>query len=121
VANHLVSRYDVASYFLLKKTNNISTITHCVQDNPNSVSDKENYNPVPSEYFVYWKNYKTANTPQELQRQIWLILDYYFIKLSGWSGESLKERVLVENRESFVEDLPNGTEDCSKLMMATDH
>jgi wobble nucleotide-excising tRNase len=32
---HLVSRYDVASYYLLSKSNNnISKIKHCVQDNP---------------------------------------------------------------------------------------
>jgi len=30
----------------------------------------------------------------------------------------LIERVLVDNRENFVEQLPNGTEDSSKLMMA---
>jgi wobble nucleotide-excising tRNase len=120
VANDFVSRYDVASYYLLSKpSNNISKIKHCVQGNPNIVGEKQNYNPVPSEYAHLWKDYKSENNPMALRSLIWQILDYYFIKLSSGSGDDLRNRVLIERRDSFVEQLPNGTEDNSKLIMAT--
>jgi hypothetical protein len=50
---------------------------------------------------------------------IWQILDYYFVKLSGGNGDDLRERVLDENREKFVVQLPNGTEDNTKLILAS--
>jgi len=40
------------------------------------------------------------------------------MRLSGCTGSGLKERVLVENRDKFVEQLLNGTEDNARLMMA---
>jgi wobble nucleotide-excising tRNase len=120
VANHLVEKYDVASYYLLSKpNNNISKIKHCVQDNPNIVGEKQNYNPVPGKYAALWKDFKTTDTPKALQSQIWQILDCYFIEISSGNGDDLRKRVLVMNRASFIERLPNGTEDTSKLMLAT--
>jgi len=118
VANPLVSKYEVASYFLLTKTDNNSTVTHCIQNNPNAAGEKENYNPVPSEYAALWKDYKSVNTPKVLRSLIWQILDFYFVKLSQGNGDSLKECVLITNRDKFIEQLPNGTEDSSKLVMA---
>ena len=120
VANHLVSRYDVASYFHFSKTNmNISKIKHCTQDNPNIIGEKQNYNPVPSKYAALWKEFKTVDTLKTLQSLIWQILDCYFIELSNGNGDDLRNCVLVTHRGNFIERLPNGTEDTSKLIMAT--
>lgn len=120
VANHLVSRYKVVSYYLLSKpSNNISIIKYCIQDNPNIVDEKRNYNPVPSKYAVLWKDYKAADKVRPLRNLMWQILDFYFIELLQGNGEDLRNRVLVVNRDNFIEYLPNGTEDASKLVMAT--
>jgi hypothetical protein len=83
------------------------------------VGDFENYNPVPSEYAVLWKDYKTVESPKSLLSLIWQILDYYFVKLSDGDGNDLRNKVLVDHRENFIELLPNGTEDNSNLVMAT--
>jgi wobble nucleotide-excising tRNase len=120
VANHLVARYDVASYYLLTKpSDNISKIKHCVKDNPNVIGEMQNYNPVPSEYARLWKDYKSEDKPKVIRSLIWQILDYYFVKLSGGNGDDLRERVLVEKRENFIEHLPNSTEDNTKWIMAS--
>ena len=119
IANYLVHRYDIASYYLLKKADNISKITHCIQPNQKVAGEMENFNPVPSEYTALWNEYKVASTPKVLRSLIWQILDYYFVKLIGKNGDELRECVLVEKRENFVEKLPNGTEDNSKHIMAS--
>jgi wobble nucleotide-excising tRNase len=118
-ANYLVNRYDVASYYLLKKSGNLSTVTHCVRPDSQRVSEFENYNPVPSEYAALWKDYKSVESPKSLLSLIWQILDYYFVKLSDGDGNDLRAKVLVAHRENFIDHLPNGTEDNSKLVMAT--
>jgi wobble nucleotide-excising tRNase len=118
-ANYLVNRYDVASYYLLKKAGNVSTVTRCVRPDERNIGEYENYNPVPSEYAMLWKDYKSVESPKSLLSLIWQILDYYFVKLSDLNGDDLRDKVLVAHRENFIEQLPNGTADNSKLVMAT--
>jgi wobble nucleotide-excising tRNase len=120
-ANYLVSRYDVASYYLLRKSGNVSTIQHCVQNDPRNIGGQENFNPVPSEYAALWKEFKTVESPKSLFSLIWQILDFNFVIITEGEGggDGLRYKVLVENRDNFIEQLPNETEDNSKLVMAT--
>jgi wobble nucleotide-excising tRNase len=118
-ANYLVNRYDVASYFHLTKSDNVSKVKLCVRPDQKSAGNIENYNPVPSEYAILWKDYKTAETSLMLRNIIWQILDYYFVQMSEMDGDNLREKILVTNREKFIEKFPNGQEDKSKLVMVT--
>jgi len=118
-ANHFVARYDVASYYHLKKINNVSTITHCIRDNPKVVDEKINYNPVSSIYAKLWKDYKSENNPKELRSLIIQILDNYFIYLSGNNWNDLHEYILDVNRESFIKRQSNGMDDSSMHIAAS--
>jgi hypothetical protein len=61
----------------------------------------------------------SAETLLVLRNLIWQILDYYFVQISDMDGDNLREKILVTNREKFIEKYPNGQEDKSKFLLVT--
>jgi len=118
-ANYSVNQYDVASYFYVTKTDNISRVKLCVKPDPRRTGDFQNYNPMPSEYAGFWREYTSVQSILSLINVMWQILDFYFVQMREMDGDNLIDTLLVANKERFVERLPNGTEDKSKLIMVT--
>lgn len=113
-----VKRYEYASYYLVQKFDNRSSITHCVKQNPDIPSEKMNYNPVKNAYAALWDEYKEVTSGIALMNVIRRILEYYFLQLSGLEGSTLRQRILVDHKYDFTHD-EAGNEDDSKYRMAS--
>jgi len=119
IANRLVSRFDIASYFRITKSSNLSVIELCVREKAGVANALENFNPVPSEYVALWDEYKSSKTTKSLQSIACQILEYYFVKITNMHGDSLQTYILEERRSDFIVNQSNGTVDNSRLLMAT--
>lgn len=113
-----VKRYEFASYYLIQKFDNRSSITHCVKQNPDAPSEKINYNPVKNAYAALWDEYKEVSGGIALMNVIRRILEYYFLQLSGFEGSTLRQRILVDHKYDFTHD-EAGNEDDTKYKMAS--
>ena len=47
------------------------------------------------------------------------ILEYYFMQLCGYDSMNIRKRVLDENREKFIEQVPNSQPDMTKYNLAS--
>lgn len=111
--------YRFVSFFEITKMDNQSEIKPCLQRNKETPSIEENRNPVQNSYSALWDTYREVSSPNTLVNVIRQILDYYFLQLCGYSGISIKEEILKNHRQDFIKKLPDGTEDCSDLHMAS--
>jgi wobble nucleotide-excising tRNase len=104
--NYPVNHYDVASYFHITKVDNVSHVKLCVKPESRRTGDFQNYNPMPSEYTGFWKEYKTVQSTLTLLNVMWQILDFYFVQMSEMDGDALIDMLLVINKERFIERFP---------------
>jgi wobble nucleotide-excising tRNase len=113
--------YNCVSFFVVKKAGNVSGVSLCEKKKYPFERDEEmeNQNPVKNSYAALWDEYKEVDTAIPLLSVIFRILDYYFLQICGHDGDKLHDRVLVDHRVSFVEFMPNGTEDLTKFHMAS--
>lgn len=79
----------------------------------------ENYNPVLNSYAALWSEYKEVNSEIPLVNVVRRILEYYFLQLCGYEGTDLRNRILVDNREKFIELLEDGTSDTTRYQIAS--
>ena len=108
--------FHCVNFYLVEKKRNVSSITPCTRKDPD---DKEpavekNYTPVHNAYYTLWQEYKAAPSAVALKRIIHQILEYYFIQISGYDGQSLTERVL-KNEKVFIRQKDDGTENSDLL------
>ena len=68
---------------------------------------EHNYSPMHNAYSSLWKEYKEVESPVALRRIIKQILEYYFIQISGFDGQSLPERIL-KKEEVFLKNNDDG-------------
>lgn len=54
--------YRYASYYLVKKANNVSGVTLCIRNRHDAPSQKEKYSPVLNSYATLWNEYKEASS-----------------------------------------------------------
>ena len=108
--------FHCVNFYLIDKKNNVSTITCCTRKDPHSEEPaiEHNYTPVHNAYSSLWKEYKAAESPVVLRRIIKQILEYYFIQISGFDGQSLTDRIL-KKEEVFLKDNPDGTKNNDML------
>ena len=111
-------RYDIVSYYLIRKTNNKSSIKLCDKVNPDAPSDRMNVNPVKNSYAALWEEYKELTNPLPLMNVIRRILEYYFLQLCGYGGDYLRNRILVECKDKFIQT-NDGNVDDSKYLLAS--
>ena len=67
-------------------------------DNP---SKWNNVSPVKDSYSDLWDQYRTATSATTLINIIRRILEYYFLQMGGYDGETLYQRVLIDNEDKF--------------------
>lgn len=97
-----VKRYKWNNFYLIDKHNNKSSVRFCVRKNDLGIF--ENYNPVQNSYAALWEEYKEAKTTITLLNIIRRILEYYFLQMCGYDGNTLRKIILEDNRQLFVDE-----------------
>ena len=60
-----------------------------------------------------WKEYKEAKSATVIMRTARQILEYYFIQISGYEGQTLTDRIM-KRKDEFLEIRPDWTENREK-------
>lgn len=112
--------YHCVNFYLIKKKDNVSTITPCTKKDAfgRTPAIEQNYTPVYNAYRTLWREYKEATSPVVLKQVIRQILEYYFIQICGYKGEQLSD-LLKEKQELFVKQNDDGSEN-RDLLLAVD-
>lgn len=69
--------------------------------------------------FTLWSEYREVKSTIPTLNVIRRILEYYFLQLCGYESTDIRKRLLVDNRDKFITTLEDGTQDLSKLNMAS--
>ncbi|MEG2483689.1 MAG: AAA family ATPase [Lachnospiraceae bacterium] len=103
--------YHCVNFYLIKKANNVSTIDLCTKKDPFSKEPayEHNYTPVHNSYAALWKEYNEVTSSSALMRIVRQILEYYFIQISGYEGQSLSERIL-KREDVFIRQNADGSD-----------
>jgi wobble nucleotide-excising tRNase len=112
-------RYSSVSFFVINKVGNNSSVRLCVRDNVKVPTEKENFNPVQNFYATLWSEYREADMAIHLLNVIRRILEYYFMQLCGYDGDSIRKRVLEDNKENFIKAPVDGLPDYTKYHLAS--
>lgn len=100
-----VPHYRSTSFFVIRKSDNRSTIIPCVKAGK-VVGEKENYNPVQNSYAALWdelkKLYEEEHSSIAIKNVSRRILDQYFLQLCGFDGADIRRTVLETNKHRFV-------------------
>ena len=116
ISQNQVKNDEYVSFFIITKENNISKISECINENADGT--KNIYNPVGNSYTLLWQEYKECISPTSKLNIIKRILDYYFIQFSGFTEDSLIEKI-EKNDDKFITKDKNGNViDSSKLNIA---
>lgn len=120
ISYNVISKYGNVNFYHIKKRDNNSTIEWCKRRDPLSEQPalEQNFSPVKNAYATLWKEYKVSDHATVLLRLTRQILEYYFIQISGYEGQTLEERI-KEHVEDFIEPSPDGTQNTSLLHLAS--
>jgi wobble nucleotide-excising tRNase len=115
VSYNRLKYYHCVNSYLIQKTRNVSTVKLCVKRDINSDTPaiEKNYTPVRDAYAALWKEYKEAKSATVIMRTARQILEYYFIQISGYEGQTLTDRIM-KRKDEFLEISPDGTENREK-------
>ena len=120
ITYHQVQRYRSVSFFIIRKTDNISSVTRCTRRSA-VPSQLENYNPVQNSYAALWDELKEVTSPITAMNVIRRILEYYFLQLCGYEGTNIRKEVLEkeENRKRFIDQTEGGQPDYTRYHLAS--
>lgn len=115
------ARYSSTSFFVIRKTNNKSTVVPCVR--PSQIAgEQENYNPVQNSYAALWgelkRLYKEQHSSIAIKNVSRRILNYYFQGLCGFDGADIRRIVLQTNKNFFVTE-EDGEQNYDKYHLAS--
>lgn len=113
--------YICTSFYMIRKSDNVSTIKLCVRQSKEVPSEKENYNPVQNSYAALWEELRDLQSTIPALNVMRRILEYYFLQLCGYEGSDLRELVLEkkENREKFIKQVEGGQPDMTDYQLAS--
>lgn len=113
--------YICTSFYMIRKSDNVSTIKLCVRQSKEIPSEKENYNPVQNSYAALWEELRDLQSTISALNVMRRILEYYFLQLCGYEGSDLRELVLEkkENREKFIKQVEGGQPDMTDYQLAS--
>ena len=114
-----VSRYEFASFYLVRKLNMKSTIKLCDDVNPNIPTERINVNPVKNSYAALWDEYREVKSAVPLMNVIRRILEHYFLQLCGYEGATLRHVILVEGKADGRFKDADGNDDEEKFQLAS--
>lgn len=114
-----VDYYDMVSFYMIHKSDNISTVKLC-EEKAKEVSQKDrNINPVQNAYTALWTEFRELNSTIPLLNVIRRILEYYFMELCGYKGTGVRDNILKEHKDDFMEKNPDGTANPAKYHLAS--
>lgn len=119
VSYSYVSRYDYASFYLIRKVGTDSFIKLCDDVNPNEPTERMNINPVKNSYAALWDEYKEVKSAVPLMNVIRRILEYYFLQLCGYDGAQLRDVVLVKAKANGRYKDEHGNDCDEKFQLAS--
>jgi len=119
VSYSYVSKYDYASFYLIRKIGTKSTIRMCDDVNPNAPTERMNVNPVKNSYAALWDEYKEVKSAVPLMNVIRRILEYYFLQLCGYEGSKLRQVILVQGKADGRFKDTDGNDDEEKFQLAS--
>ena len=96
-----IGRYRCVNFYKISKLHNHSTIKACVRPSKEAAGTEENYNPVKNAYAALWSEYQELENTIPLMNVIHRILDFYFLDMCAEDGMDIRERILVEKKDSF--------------------
>lgn len=113
--------YICTSFYMIRKSDNISTVKLCTRQSKEVPSEQENYNPVQNSYYALWEELRDLNSTIPALNVMRRILEYYFLQLCGYEGSDLRELVLEkkENREKFIKQVEGGQPDMTDYQLAS--
>ena len=114
-----VSRYDYASFYLIRKIGMQSTIKLCDEVNPEIPTERINVNPVKNSYAALWDEYKEVRSAVPLLNVIRRILEYYFLQLCGYEGAKLRQVILVQGKAEGRFKDADGNDDEEKFQLTS--
>ena len=102
-----VGSYHCTSFYMIRKSNNISTIKLCTRPSKALPTEQENYNPVQNSYAALWDELRDIQSPIPCLNVMRRIIEYYFLQLCGYEGSELREIALEkpENRSMFFKQV----------------
>ena len=119
VSYSYVTKYDYASFYLIRKIGTKSTIKMCDDVDPNEPTQRMNINPVKNSYAALWDEYREVKSGVPLMNVIRRILEYYFLQLCGYEGSKLRQVILVQGKaEGRFKDAA-GNDDDEKFQLAS--
>jgi wobble nucleotide-excising tRNase len=113
-----VGRFSCANFYKINKIDNRSTVKWCKRQSRSEGGEEENYNPVKNAYAALWSEYLELNNEIPLMNVIHRILDFYFLDMCGRDGFTLRDEILVKERDKFMRTKPDGTPDESLFQLA---
>lgn len=119
VTYHQVNRYRSVNFYIIRKSDNISSVKLCDRKNEKVPTERENYNPVQNSYASMWDELRALDAPIPVLNVIRQILEYYFLQLCGYEGSDIRKEVLEKNREMFVTEIEGAKPDMEKYHLAS--
>ena len=116
-----VGYYNCASFYMIRKNDNVSTVKLCKRQNKEIPSEEENYNPVQNSYAALWDELRDLHSTIPALNVMRRILEYYFLQLCGYEGSDLRSIVLEkkENREKFIKQVEGEKPDMTDYQLAS--
>lgn len=114
-----VSKYEYASFYLIRKLDSKSTIKLCDEVNPNVPTERMNVNPVKNSYAALWDEYREVKSSVPLMNVIRRILEHYFLQLCGYEGATLRNIILVQGKAEGRFKDAEGNDDDEKFQLAS--
>jgi wobble nucleotide-excising tRNase len=116
-----VGFYNCTSFYMVRKSNNISTVKLCKRQSKEIPTEEENYNPVQNSYAALWDELRDLQSTIPLLNVMRRILEYYFLQLCGYEGRDIREIVLEkpENRSLFIKNVEGEKPDMTNYQLAS--
>lgn len=109
VTSNMARYWDSVSFFLISKVDNNSHVKLCYREETDlqgKVSRSYNVDPVQNGYHALWTELKDLEkvpnvSSVSVTHVIHQILDHYFIQMCCYDGNSIRDRILIENKDKF--------------------
>lgn len=111
VTYNMVEYYDCVTFYMVRKTDNHSSITPCIEYAKELSDDDKNVNPVQNAYTALWTEYQELQSSISLLNVIRRILQYYFLELCGYQGSNIRDIILKKNKAEFIKKRADGSID----------
>ena len=119
VTYNMVDYYDCVTFYMVRKTDNHSSITPCIEKAKELSEDDRNINPVQNAYTALWTEYQELTSSIPLLNVIRRILQYYFLELCGYQGSNIRDIILKKYKLEFITKRADGTIDDTDYHLAS--